>query len=496
MAKVAMRQAPGALKKLPLESFSLADDVSGRITHVLIQSDSKPRIPFIESAVEQMGGHVHFSIAFPHGRYSKLSDDDREALKKVADDNLGRVSLVRVHTDPSNYAQDAFISLVSDEGPAVMLGEDALIADRGGSFNRRAGDAKIVKTLLGGGGFVAVDTNQDALGLAWFQMGDAVSDDKTIFLGPDTLNQNLYAKMLAHQKALLKGIEPPHGYWLLDEPKRGVRFLTNLNLNNDLGFDEAWVYRRRSITKPMTDNPSFSQAYEEVLASASRPLHSFESHHEKEQKDFLSHLKAFWDINRFLHAGADSETVASVRSDVLDKVGVVAGGRRLALMERFDRMVHHVDTHITPLGDNVVLVGDTNWGLSLLSASERKRFEKWTLSFNGDAAGELDDKAAFIAGLGYAVDRIPLVAKDVRTDFTSPMLSYNNVNLEVYGDGGGTVRTVYLPEYGFPDLDAAARQVYERHDFGVVAIQGLAGVIRSGSSERCNMKVLRRDRRL
>lgn len=495
MTRIAKRQARETVKALPIERFSLADDVYGRITHVLIQSDDKPRIPFIESAVTQMGPHVHFTLAYPHGRYSKLATEDAARLKALEDTNPGRVSLVRVHTDPSHYAQDAFIALASDEGPSLILGEDALVAERGGSFNRRAGDKKILKAVLSGEGFIQVSPKVEALGLSWFQMGDVVSDDKTIFLGPDILNQNLYTKMIEHQRALLNGIEPPQGYWLLDDTKRNVRFLTNLNLNEELKFDEAWVYRRRSLTSSMTDNPSFAEAYAGVLAASSQPLHSFDAHHEQDQQEFLGHLKAFWDLNRFLHAGEQSDTVAGVKADVLGKVGVVAGGRQVVLMERFDRLIHHHDTHVTPLGDNKVLVGDTRWGISLLSASERRQFEKWTLDFNESAAGELDDKATFIQALGYQVDRIPLVAKDVHTDFESPVATYNNVDLEVYGDGARIVRRVYLPEYGFPNLDMESAKVYGRHGFTVVPVNGLEKVTRTGSSERCNMKVVCRDKR-
>ena len=46
--------------------------------------------------------------------------------------------------------------------------------------------------------------------------------------------------------------------------------------------------------------------------------------------------------------------------------------------------------------------------------------------------------------------------------------NYSNILVEVYGD----VRKVYMPEFGFPQLDEAAAKAYENAGYKVVIIKG------------------------
>ena len=69
-----------------------------------------------------------------------------------------------------------------------------------------------------------------------------------------------------------------------------------------------------------------------------------------------------------------------------------------------------------------------------------------------------------------------------------PCLTYNNVLMETLPDR----RVVYLPQYGWPAMDAAARAAWEKIGCEVVGVDGLATSAISGGSLRCCVKVLKR----
>lgn len=87
----------------------------------------------------------------------------------------------------------------------------------------------------------------------------------------------------------------------------------------------------------------------------------------------------------------------------------------------------------------------------------------------------LDQFAKHLEGLGFRVVRIPCLVnglgnKDDKNDgFMGLSFNYSNVLVEVYG----TVRKVYLPEFGFKQLDEAAVKAYQGAGFQTVVIKGL-----------------------
>lgn len=68
------------------------------------------------------------------------------------------------------------------------------------------------------------------------------------------------------------------------------------------------------------------------------------------------------------------------------------------------------------------------------------------------------------------------------------MLTYNNVLVESRAEGG----RVYLPRYGWPALDNAARQTWEALGFMTRPIDGLTISAMYGGALRCAVKVLKR----
>jgi hypothetical protein len=92
-----------------------------------------------------------------------------------------------------------------------------------------------------------------------------------------------------------------------------------------------------------------------------------------------------------------------------------------------------------------------------------------------ELAEVLDDTAKYLEKQGYRIYRVPYLPnglgnKDDHNDkFAGLSFNYSNVLTEVYGD----VKKVYMPKFGFKQLDEAAAKVYEKAGFKVIFIKGL-----------------------
>lgn len=92
-----------------------------------------------------------------------------------------------------------------------------------------------------------------------------------------------------------------------------------------------------------------------------------------------------------------------------------------------------------------------------------------------ETADVLDSTAKHLEQQGYRVIRVPylpngLTNKDDRDDgFMGLSFNYSNVLTEVYDD----VKRVYMPQFGFKELDEAAAKAYRSAGFRVIFIKGL-----------------------
>ena len=92
-----------------------------------------------------------------------------------------------------------------------------------------------------------------------------------------------------------------------------------------------------------------------------------------------------------------------------------------------------------------------------------------------ELADVLDNTAKHLEDQGYRVYRVPYLPngldnKDDRNDrFMGLSFNYSNVLTEVYGN----VKKVYMPTFGFKQLDEAAARVYEKAGYKVIFIKGL-----------------------
>jgi hypothetical protein len=236
--------------------------------------------------------------------------------------------------------------------------------------------------------------------------------------------------------------------------------------------------------------------------------------------------------------GADTIRRNAVEFDVSDAEVVLRFeeelGRRVLVVGPFPQPIAHIDMAITPLGGGWIAVADAAAGAAIAeralkeNAASVAAFERWCEEhFFGDPAireltGKggslaaprvsgrtaemvaksrevaplLDGVAASLERHGYRVARVPLLfggpeaepaADDTeRMRAAYPMLTYNNVIVEA--DAAG--RRVYLPRYGWPAMDDAAREAWAKLGFAARPIDGLTISAMYGGALRCSVKVL------
>lgn len=120
---------------------------------------------------------------------------------------------------------------------------------------------------------------------------------------------------------------------------------------------------------------------------------------------------------------------------------------------------HHVAMYMTPLQENVVLVGDPAAARNIVGDGfepgdpSGDTGEPLHADFSDRMIQRFELAARELAAHGYRVERIPNVPFDDKT-----YISYSNGVFETR-DGNNIA---YVPEYGIEPLDLAARRVYER----------------------------------
>lgn len=140
----------------------------------------------------------------------------------------------------------------------------------------------------------------------------------------------------------------------------------------------------------------------------------------------------------------------------------------------------HVDMYMTPIGNNIFLVGDTRLGQRLLDETVP---EHWKLPCD-EIDAKLDTVAKQLADLSYRVLRVPSVF-DPAGDW---IITYNNVLME---ERAGR-KVVIMPNYELPKLDQAAASVYRDLGYDVKTVN-VKHVYEFGGAVRCLVNVTRRE---
>ena len=229
-------------------------------------------------------------------------------------------------------------------------------------------------------------------------------------------------------------------------------------------------------------------------------------------------------------------------------------GRPVIVVGPVPQPIAHLDMFLTPLGERRVALADPAWGARLAEQQLNERpeavaqFEQHleqmyfghpairrlrdreghaieppdvagatalAVDESRDVAERLDELAEHLTRQRFKVIRIPYLARretsgtdgratrgatdagdtDTKRPNDSqtpgpgyPQLTYNNVLLE----SAAGERTVYLPQYGWEALDAAAREAWQAAGWRVVPVHGLEISAMYGGSLRCCVKVLER----
>ncbi len=254
------------------------------------------------------------------------------------------------------------------------------------------------------------------------------------------------------------------------------------------------------------------------------------------------------------HALIGAETIRhnAIRLDISDEEAVRRFqqelGRPVIVLGPLPQPVGHVDMVVTPLDEHHLALADPSVGARLagqqldahpgqVRAFERSCEEQYfgdpriqvlrdregkeirpqkivgqtanAIKASREVGPHLDKLARQLENFGYHVRRVPFLfrgremadeeeqrsgrekdsdqgTKERETGY--PCLTYNNVLMETLPDR----RVVYLPQYGWPAMDAAARAAWERIGYEVVGVEDLATSAISGGSLRCCVKVLKR----
>lgn len=249
---------------------------------------------------------------------------------------------------------------------------------------------------------------------------------------------------------------------------------------------------------------------------------------------------------RHVFIGADTVRINAVELEV-DEAEVVRRfeaelGRPVLVVGPVPQPVGHIDMVLTPIGANRLMLADPGAGAHIARAALQREpdtvaaFEQAVEdAFFGDprirtltladgttlsapdlrgrteAAVErsealaplFDAIASALAAQGYSVLRMPMLStlppidtdgadaseRPYRQVLDYPVLTYNNVVLST----GAVAPAVYLPHYGFTDLDAAASEAWRAAGFTVHAVPGFATSALYGGALRCTLKVLARN---
>jgi len=218
-------------------------------------------------------------------------------------------------------------------------------------------------------------------------------------------------------------------------------------------------------------------------------------------------------------------------------------GRPVLVVGPVPQPIGHLDMMLTPLGENRLALADPSWGAKLAEAQlvdapqeveaferqcEQVYFGRADIEELHDLAGKtirrpqvvgrtrqaiaesaaagpaLDRLAADLGARGFIVERLPFLdlfataladgSPPVSVSAVEkplpeyPCLTYNNVLVETR-DGRPTV---YVPQYGWPAFDDAARAAWTKLGYQVRKVPGLTTSAMYGGSLRCCVKILER----
>lgn len=433
----------------PLSAGNLVSNVDGKIRVIILHYGSGEDLGFwfdqtvlYKELLTKMDKDVGFIILLGKDAQARKA---RESLKPLAEaklpDGTNRIKFLEVDVKTSKFypwARDAYILLTDDRNNPIIL-------DCG--FNEKPFPVTIWDQVIEGA-------------TAWAGMihrggGNIRTTEDEVFIGMDTL----------------LGI------------KTQARWVEYGSRSYDTLYDMA------KDIKP-EDLPGFKEKFE----AHARLVHQILAPDKKlvvPEKDlFFEQLKKgkfLFTKKQVRHTGAQ----AAYHTDVYLGVGDKAKNGKRTLFVADTRMAAKVVGKMSAEARRAVERGlprvlvEEGFLAALIPVTEaqidkRLAWDKHKLLDLGKARAETladryDAAADYLAKLGYQIVRIPflpngLTDKDEANDATMGIgFNYSNVLVEVYGD----TKKVYMPLFGFKELDEAAATAYASAGFQVVPIKGL-----------------------
>lgn len=200
----------------------------------------------------------------------------------------------------------------------------------------------------------------------------------------------------------------------------------------------------------------------------------------------ITRTRVLFDVNLFARNRARGFRTPE---ELRDRVRALLGRDVLVLgSEPDDVPRHHMSMYMALLDGGVALVGDPEAGAHVVGRDyvpgERspETNEPLRADFSPATVARFDRAAADLGAAGFRVVRIPTVPFDDKTYF-----AYTN---GVYETRAGR-RVAWMPSFGEPALDRAARDVYERLGWTVIPVD-VRGLYAHHGTIGCVVNVLAR----
>jgi N-dimethylarginine dimethylaminohydrolase len=184
-----------------------------------------------------------------------------------------------------------------------------------------------------------------------------------------------------------------------------------------------------------------------------------------------------------------AETIEEAREQLAEEFGkklLAVGSEELA--EPHD----HIDMYLTLVGRNVALLGDPAEPVACLANGRMEKAAELLDRRDPELARNVQPEVDLLSSYrqvreqletkGFQVERVPIVHLDEEN-----VLTFNNVLMEQRSGR----RIVYLPQYGFEDLDEAGIAAWERIGYEVRPVD-VSEIYEYGGTLRCVTNVLSR----
>lgn len=435
------------LFSFPLPALEqLVSNVDGKIQVLILHYGGESRFWFDETVLfrellEKMDKDVGFVILYGTDKHAvKIIDKMSGYASQVLPDGTPRVKFLQIDAKTSDFypwARDAYL-ILADENRNLVF-QDC-------GFNRPPFPITNFDDV-----FAEARTRAGILHLGG---GNIRATDDEIFLGIDTI--------------MGENITPSgKGY--------NVNETTIYSSVKNFSGNKIDSFRKRFQAHALRFHHMLAPGKKLVIPADLFLFTRMEKGEFKINKDYVWHTGAqsAYHMDVYLgvgHRGKNGKRVLFIAdsNQAADIVEKMTSAQRRAVEEKFP--------------DILVEEGLSFEKIPLTREQIRQRFQ-WQeeklldlgIKPSREAGKSLDALSQHLESQGYTVIRIPSLNNGMLYDVNQNdgergiAFNYSNVLLEVYGD----VKRVYIPQFGFKELDEAAAKAYRNAGYEVIFIKGL-----------------------